>query len=191
MGCNARTPIPSHPLPRLVHETGAGKPLSPQAVWRIVKRRAKLAGLEGNFRAHSLRSRFVSEAAPQNVSPWDSLALSGYHTVQAVLPPFKSESLTRSRAVNLVGESRRRRDEASAPSCTAPQYSGVLIAPSTADERASDSRGPCAGWLGLVKLMRIAHNTVPTTAVPAGGCHMIRSVTRSFRQISLPEIPLI
>jgi len=41
--------------------------LEPQAVRAIVKRRAALAGLKGDYSAHSLRSGFMTEAGRQNV----------------------------------------------------------------------------------------------------------------------------
>ena len=45
-----------------------GNALFPVAVGEIVQRRAKLAGLEGDFGGHSLRSGFVTEAIDQGVS---------------------------------------------------------------------------------------------------------------------------
>ena len=46
---------------------GRRRPLSGQPVWLIVRRRARLAGLQGDFGAHSLQSGFVTEAGRQNV----------------------------------------------------------------------------------------------------------------------------
>lgn len=45
-----------------------GPALSPAAVGEIVQRRARLAGLEGDFGGHSLRSGFVTEASRQGVA---------------------------------------------------------------------------------------------------------------------------
>ena len=45
-----------------------GPALSPAAVGEIVQRRARLAGLEGDFGGPSLRSGFVTEASRQGVS---------------------------------------------------------------------------------------------------------------------------
>jgi hypothetical protein len=45
-----------------------GPALSPAAVGEIVQRRVSLAGLEGDFGGHSLRSGFVTEASRQGVS---------------------------------------------------------------------------------------------------------------------------
>jgi len=52
---------------RRIRRTKAVEPLLPQAVWHIVKRRVQLAGLEGDFGAHSLRSGYVTEPGRQNV----------------------------------------------------------------------------------------------------------------------------
>jgi hypothetical protein len=43
----------------------------------IVKRRAQLAGLEGDFGAHSLRSGFVTEAGRQNIPLGATMAMTG------------------------------------------------------------------------------------------------------------------
>jgi hypothetical protein len=66
------------------------EPLSAEAVALIVKRRAQLAGLQGDFGAHSLRSRFVTEAGRQNIPLGDTMAMTGhrYHNetqVKAVM----------------------------------------------------------------------------------------------------------
>jgi hypothetical protein len=52
---------------RRVRKTKAVEPLAGQAIWLIVKRRAQLAGVAGDFGAHSLRSGFVTEAGRRNV----------------------------------------------------------------------------------------------------------------------------
>jgi integrase len=60
-----------------------GEALSPAAVRVIVKERCALAGIEGEFSAHSLRSGFVTEAGQQNVSLAETMALTG---ITALLP---------------------------------------------------------------------------------------------------------
>jgi len=52
--------VKSGPIFRRIRKTKAAEPLSAQAVWHIIKHRAELAGLEGNYGAHSLRSGFVA-----------------------------------------------------------------------------------------------------------------------------------
>jgi hypothetical protein len=66
-------------------EDYAAEGLSPQAVWRIVKRRAALAGLPGDYGAHSLRAGFVTEAGRQNLSLGDTMALTSHRDVKSVI----------------------------------------------------------------------------------------------------------
>jgi integrase len=98
----ARAGIESGAIFRRLMGTRVAGPLSPQAVWLIVKRRAKLAGLQGDFGAHSLRSGFVTEAGRQNVSLGKTMALTGHHAVHWVILPFKAGSLMQTRALNLL-----------------------------------------------------------------------------------------
>jgi integrase len=78
-----------------------GEALSPAAVRSIVKERCALAGIEGDFSAHSLRSGFVTEAGRQNVPLTDTMGLTGHHSVATVLGYFRSESTLVSRAARL------------------------------------------------------------------------------------------
>jgi integrase len=78
-----------------------GEALSPAAVRSIVKERCALAGIEGDFSAHSLRSGFVTEAGRQNVPLADTMGLTGHHSVATVLGYFRSESTLLSRAARL------------------------------------------------------------------------------------------
>jgi hypothetical protein len=63
------------PIFRRIRKTKAVEPLSAQAVWHIVKRRAQLAGLPPDYGAHSLRSGFVTEAGRQNIPMGEAMAL--------------------------------------------------------------------------------------------------------------------
>lgn len=78
-----------------------GEALSPAAVRSIVKERCALAGIEGDFSAHSLRSGFVTEAGRQNVSLAETMSLTGHHSVATVLGYFRAESTLTSRAARL------------------------------------------------------------------------------------------
>ena len=80
-----------------------GEALSPAAVRTIVKERCVLAGIEGDFSAHSLRSGFVTEAGRQNVSLAETMSLTGHHSVATVLGYFRAESALTSRAALLFG----------------------------------------------------------------------------------------
>ncbi|MBC7621164.1 MAG: site-specific integrase [Candidatus Saccharibacteria bacterium] len=78
-----------------------GEALSPAAVRTIVKERCALAGIAGDFSAHSLRSGFVTEAGRQNVPLAETMGLTGHQSVATVLGYFRSESTLSSRAARL------------------------------------------------------------------------------------------
>jgi len=80
------------------------EPLSAEAVALIVKRRAQLAGLEGDFGAHSLRSGFVTEAGRQNVPLGDTMAMTGHRSIQTVMRYFQTGAIGQTRAARLMGE---------------------------------------------------------------------------------------
>src|SRR5665647_2077318 len=79
-----------------------GESLSPAAVRTIVKERCALAGIEGDFSAHSLRSGFVTEAGRQNVPLAETMAMTGHKSVPTVLGYFRSESALKSSAARLI-----------------------------------------------------------------------------------------
>lgn len=87
---------------RRIRKSKVVEPLSPQAVWHIVKRRAKLAGLEGEFGAHSLRSGFVTEAGRQNVPMGEAMAMTGHRSTTTFLRYFQPGAASRSRAARLL-----------------------------------------------------------------------------------------
>jgi len=90
------------PIFRQVRHDKATDPLSGQAVWRIVKRRAQLAGLEGDFGAHSLRSGFVTEAGRQGVPLADAMALTGHRSVNTILRYFQAGAVEETKAARLM-----------------------------------------------------------------------------------------
>lgn len=67
---------------------GAG--LSPAAVAAIVQRRAALAGLDGDFGGHSLRSGFVTEGARQGVALPALMAMTDHRSVASVIGYFQA-----------------------------------------------------------------------------------------------------
>ena len=87
---------------RRIRKTKAVEPLSPQAVWHIVRRRAKLAGLEDEFGAHSLRSGFVTEAGRQNVPMGEAMAMTGHRSTTTFLRYFQPGAITRSQGARLL-----------------------------------------------------------------------------------------
>ena len=95
--------IQEGPIFRRIRKGGhVGAPLSPAAVRDIVKQRCALAGVEGDFSAHSLRSGFVTEAGRQNVPLPDTMALTGHSSVNTVLGYFRADSALSNRAARLL-----------------------------------------------------------------------------------------
>lgn len=79
-----------------------GEPLSPPAVRNIVRERCALAGVEGDFSAHSLRSGFVTEAGRQNVPLSDTMAMTGHQSVATVMGYFRAESALGNQAARMM-----------------------------------------------------------------------------------------
>jgi len=75
-----------------------------EAVARIIKRRARLAGLAGDWAAHSLRSGFVTEAARQGVPLGEVMAMTEHRSVTTVMGYFQAGSLMSSRATRLLAD---------------------------------------------------------------------------------------
>jgi integrase len=67
----------------------------------VVLQRCQLAGLEGNFSAHSLRSGFVTEAGRQNVPLGETMAMTGHASIATVMRYFRSGQVGTSRAATL------------------------------------------------------------------------------------------
>jgi len=82
-----------------------GEALSPAAVRAIVKERCALAGIEGEFSAHSLRSGFVTEAGRQQVPLADTMTMTGHHSVATVMEYFRANASLQSAAANLLAKS--------------------------------------------------------------------------------------
>lgn len=78
-----------------------GEPLAAAAVRDIVRERAALAGLSNQFAAHSLRSGFVTEAARQNVSIGETMALTGHRSSATLMGYFRAAESQRSAAAKL------------------------------------------------------------------------------------------
>lgn len=95
--------ILSGPIFRRIRKGGhLGEALSPAAVRDIVKARCVLAGVEGDFSAHSLRSGFVTEAGRQNISLAETMAMTGHQSVATVVGYFRAESALSNSAANLL-----------------------------------------------------------------------------------------
>lgn len=100
-------PAESGPLFRRLYKgnTVGSTGLSADQVARIVQRRAKLAGLEGDWAAHSLRSGFVTEAGRQGVPLGDVMAMTEHRSVTTVMGYFQAGALLESRATTLLKSS--------------------------------------------------------------------------------------
>ena len=78
------------------------EPLAPAAVRDIVKARCALAGVAGNFSAHSLRAGFVTEAGKQNLPLAETMAMTGHTSVATVVGYFRAESALAGRAGRML-----------------------------------------------------------------------------------------
>jgi integrase len=100
----AASGVKSGAIFRRIRKTKAVEPLLPQAVWHIVKRRAQLAGLEGDFGAHSLRSGYVTEAGRQNVPIKEAMGLTGHRSMVTFMRYFQTGAVQVGRAAQLLGD---------------------------------------------------------------------------------------
>lgn len=78
--------------------------LSALSVNNIVKERCALAGIEGNFSAHSLRSGFVTEAGRQSMALADTMAMTGHQSAATVLGYFRAEAPLANKAARLLDD---------------------------------------------------------------------------------------
>lgn len=101
-------PASAGPLFRRLYKGGkvGTTGLSSDQVARIVQRRAKLAGLDGDWAAHSLRSGFVTEAGRQGVPLGEVMAMTEHRSVATVMGYFQAGSLLGSKATQLLPSSR-------------------------------------------------------------------------------------
>lgn len=100
----AAAPACTGPLFRRVYKGGrvGSEGLSSDQVARIVQRRAQLAGLDGDWAAHSLRSGFVSEAGRQGVPLGEVMAMTEHRSIPTVMSYFQAGTLLTSRASTLL-----------------------------------------------------------------------------------------
>ena len=98
-------PADAGPLFRRLYKGGkvSSQGLSTDQVARIVQRRAKMAELEGDWAAHSLRSGFITEAGRQGVPLGEVMAMTEHRSVTTVMGYFQAGVLLDSRASQLLG----------------------------------------------------------------------------------------
>ena len=87
---------------RRIWKDRVGPPLLPGSVATIVKRRAALAGLKGDFGAHSLRSGFITEAGKQGVPLPAVMAMTEHRSVASVIGYFQSGAAENNPAARLL-----------------------------------------------------------------------------------------
>lgn len=78
-----------------------GESLTGRSISNMVTRRAKQAGLNGDFSAHSLRSGFVTEAGAKRVSLGDVMALTEHKSVSSVMRYYRAGEVAHSQVGNL------------------------------------------------------------------------------------------
>lgn len=95
--------ISEGPIFRRVLKGGhLGPALSPSAVRDIVKSRCLLAGVEGDFSAHSLRSGFVTEAGAQGIPLAQTMAMTSHRSVATVMGYTRHVGAQVQAAANLI-----------------------------------------------------------------------------------------
>lgn len=112
----AVAPAVSGPLFRRLYKGGkvGTTALSADQVARIVQRRAQLAGLEGDWAAHSLRSGFVTEAGRQGVPLGEVMAMTEHRSVNTVMGYFQAGAMLSSRATCLLADEELHRPDQNA-----------------------------------------------------------------------------
>ncbi len=96
--------ITDGPLFRRVWPRSLGGALSGKAVAAIVKDRARLAGLDGDFAGHSLRSGFVTEGARRGVALPALMAMTDHRSVASVIGYFQQGGVGSNPAARLMDE---------------------------------------------------------------------------------------
>jgi len=94
--------ITDGPLFRRLWGTRVGPALSPKAVAAIVQRRARQAGLTGDFGGHSLRSGFITEGARQGVALPALMALTEHRSVAQAVGYFQAGEAAHNPAARLL-----------------------------------------------------------------------------------------
>lgn len=85
-----------------------GERLSAHAIAAIVKRRAALAGLPGDFAGHSLRRGFVTEAGLNDIPLAQTMAMTGHRLTKSVVRYSEVGDVLSSKASNLLNLGRKK-----------------------------------------------------------------------------------
>jgi integrase len=100
----AAAQITEGPLFRRLGGPRVGPPLAPKAIAAVVQRRARLAGLTGDFGGHSLRSGFITEGGRQGVALPALMALTEHRSVAQAIGYFQSGAAVTNPASRLLDE---------------------------------------------------------------------------------------
>lgn len=84
-----------------------GQALSPAAVGEIIKRRAQLAGLAGDWAGHSIRSGFVTEAGKQGVPVGSVMAMTDHTNVGSMIGYYQAGAAEANPAARLLSPKTR------------------------------------------------------------------------------------
>ncbi len=101
----ARAGITEGPIFRRVWKSVAGPALSAQSVAAIVKRRAALAGISGDWAAHSLRAGFITEAGRRKIPLGDIMAMTDHRNAATVVGYHRAGELFESEIATLADRS--------------------------------------------------------------------------------------
>ncbi|AHV94279.1 site-specific integrase [Bordetella holmesii] len=81
-----------------------GEALSAEAIRRMVQARVRLAGLDGDFAAHSLRAGFITEAGRQGLPLAEVMAMSGHASVATVMHYHRAGAAASSKAAHMLDD---------------------------------------------------------------------------------------
>ena len=93
---------------RRIWKVTVGERLSGHAIAAIVKRRAALAGVPGDFAGHSLRRGFVTEAGLNDIPLAQTMAMTGHRLTKSVVRYAEVGDVVRSKAADLLTLGRKK-----------------------------------------------------------------------------------
>ncbi len=96
--------ITQGPLFRRVRRGGIVGEAGGRSLRRMVQARARQAGLDGDYAAHSLRAGFITEAGRQGLPLAEVMAMSGHASVATVMHYHRAGAAASSRAARLLDE---------------------------------------------------------------------------------------
>lgn len=98
----AKSGIEDGPIFRRLWKGTVGPALASASIASVVKRRAAMAGIEGDWAGHSLRSGFVTEAGRRKVPLGDIMAMTEHRQAATVMGYYRTGELFESEAAVLL-----------------------------------------------------------------------------------------